>query len=481
MTDMEAMDALRDAVLVSMYATKFRSLMPRRLAPNLWTTKLATAFASVVDDDDDDSEQLMTRGQGPADPGVAVQKVMASLEEQVSKTIQEKETKWAEDSLEQSEQKQGSSGGGGVRVRPPKLDAPKVQQLEPISIEMQRALQQICEEKYAGNAIDAGAIDLDEVGKQLLEDLQPFSASEGGERRPMLRKLRTAENAVKAAVLLTRITSKPQNKLDASMFEAVGGFEVMQEPETKKGAAIIQDPQQVNRVRARGSAADGPANGYRRSIVRIEREELAPTRPLLDQQLYHAAEAIRNDEQLLGALIGPHSAVRHTEERLDKSKGLANQSFFKSNRGGKGKSEDEEEEPLMLSTIGADLPGDDFSYPDLKRSESANARIRAEIQAVDRKQALMNRRAKALARREAVAKAKADYRSSVADSGPALEEDEEILQVRSEIQAVDRDQARENMRRKALARREAIQKAREDRQKKPTRANSSRVLPTQEP
>lgn len=111
--------------------------------------------------------------------------------------------------------------------------------------------------------------------------------------------------------------------------------------------------------------------------------------------------------------------------------------------------------------------------PMLKRTASSIARGRAEIQAVDKDQALANRRAKAIARREAIEKAKQEYAAKAKPQGNSdpqplkrtAEEEAAILKAREDIKSVDKNQARINMQKKAQERREAIQRARDERHK----------------
>ena len=91
-----------------------------------------------------------------------------------------------------------------------------------------------------------------------------------------------------------------------------------------------------------------------------------------------------------------------------------------------------------------------------------------------RQRALENRRAQAEARRASVANARQEYAKAAQEQANArpAEEDSINLKAREEIKAVDKNVARQNMQKKAQARREAIQRAREERaaQRQPSKA-----------
>lgn len=188
------------------------------------------------------------------------------------------------------------------------------------------------------------------------------------------------------------------------------------------------------------------------------------------RHLLDAAQILSDDPQLLGAFLGPRWTIAHEKMQAGKVRAqswwLKYRWLFK--RGASrvapddSKSSSDTTAPTDAYLLDLLLPGDDDEPPSRRiqpSSPATKAQARADILAVDKAKARENMRNRARARQAAVQQAKDRYRESSA-ARPSVQE--ERSQARADIQAVDKAQALANMKEKGRVRQKAIEQAKKE-------------------
>lgn len=457
-TDEECLAVLRDTLRPKLTSQRSRSSV--RLAPNLGLFSAAEAFASSTEGEDRDPDEVTKlRRQGSS----AMPDKMMALMEEVDRTIHEKEDEWKEDRLDRTRLRPGFNGGGGVRLRPPKLFQPSILQPPPLAPGLKVALETSYADRFSDNL--TGTRDVEEMGMKLVEEVDPFTnlkntAALAQKREKLYRAVGKAQAVLKARRIAAE-SSESVRLLRASVAFAAdpanaNGFQ-------KSSLETISDPEE--------SLAPIASNGRHTETKPSHNHKYKALEDDTDSDLLQAAQAVSNDAELLGALVGPKAALHHTEAKCTQL-GVFGSKMFRALSKGQSIMNVKKTEKERL--IDVEMPSD-ISNAELSAELSAEkSQARAEIKAVDRQRALENRRAQAEARRASVANARQEYAKAAQEQANArpAEEDSINLKAREEIKAVDKNVARQNMQKKAQARREAIQRAREERaaQRQPSKA-----------
>ena len=174
----------------------------------------------------------------------------------------------------------------------------------------------------------------------------------------------------------------------------------------------------------------------------------------ISSDLLQAAQAVSNDAELLGALVGPKAALHHTEAKCTQL-GVFGSKMFRALSKGQSIMNVKKTEKERL--IDVEMPSD-ISTQSYRQSIGREIQARAEIKAVDR-----HGRLKIVELRQKLGERRwrtpAGMPRLQEQRTRAREEDSINLKAREEIKAV-KECCAKNMQKKAQARREAIQRAR---------------------